>query len=291
MVLTLAAERYDRSMANRRKSSRAKVRETETSALETTMTVRRKSRVETELWDYLGRVGRALQGAVPDGEWQEMSPPHADALSSFGRIRSVFAAIQILLEAGFPEEAAILARSLFESSLRLEKLANETETERERLILGEVRAATSDAIKLYDIEPRALGTGPGMTPEELAVLEERLVQIERRRTRLNLGRLRRFPGEKDMAKELGRLNEYLNLRIAHHITHGSPLAQATRTRYPGHNEVAVHHRNTDIRMLNGVGTFAAVSALRAQAAVGSFLEFVRSDVGDLLEEGLRRAEL
>lgn len=160
---------------------------------------------------------------------------------------------------------------------------------RERLGLGELRAAMKDRLQLFHTEPVALGFDEGLSAEELEQIEVHLRQIEARTARLSLGRLRRFPGEKDLARKLSRLNEYLNFRYAHHLAHGSPLAQATRTRYPAKNEVAVFHQNRKVSLLVGVGTFAALTALRAQAAVGTILEFVESDVDALIDEEIAMA--
>jgi Family of unknown function (DUF5677) len=245
---------------------------------------------ELKLRAYIQQVEQELLGAIPDAKWQLTTPVGGEVLSWFSRVRSLFSGIRLLLEAGFPEEAMILARSLFEASLRFELLAAEDEVGRERLVLGEVNAGLARAISIFDAQKVALGLGEGLSLEQQGAIHGRRDQIARRQKRLALGKLARFPDAKSLARRFGRLEEYLAFLLAHETTHGSHLAQATRSKYPASDTIAVYHSNFDLAMLTGVGTFSALAALRALEAVQTIFGFAATRTADLIDEANRLGE-
>lgn len=240
---------------------------------------------EVRLHRLLERTENLLRDSVPDGEVQEVTPISGEALSWYARLRSLFSAARLLIREGYPEEASILARSLFEGSLKLELLADVRERERERLVLGAVNAGLDRFIGIFHDDNIALGLGDGLTADERERIETRRRQIAARQRRLGLGRLARFPDDKTLAIRFDRREEYQGLRLSSEVTHGSHLAQATRSRHPNLGEVAVFHRNYDLRMLVGVGSFAALAALRATIALSTWLPFVSgAGVSELVDE-------
>jgi hypothetical protein len=247
--------------------------------------VRRRSKPEIALADYLERVEGRLMTALPMGVEFEGSPVEVEILSWFSRVRGLFSSVRLLVARGHPDEALILGRSIFETSLRLEQLASVEEAERERLVLGSINKSIDDAIGLFVHEARSLQPGEELSDEGVQELEKRRGQIQRRQQRLGLGELKRFASDKDLAVRFDRKGEYLSFRVAHHTTHGSPLAQHSRTDVTASGVVRVSHRNLDPKWLIGAGTFAAVCALRSMNAVGTIYPFDLSGVAELIDEG------
>jgi hypothetical protein len=208
---------------------------------------------ELKLRDFLRRTGDLLRAAVPDGVMQDVSPPVGEILSWYGRVRSVFTGARLLIESGYPEESMVLARSMFETSLRLEHLAVVDELMRERLILNEMNLALDRFYGIYHLDAVAFGLSDGLSESDQTTLMRRRRQIASRQARLRLGRLERFPDYKVLARRLKRLHVYQGYRHATEIAHGSPMAQATRTRYPEPNAIAVYDRNDDPEMLIAAG--------------------------------------
>lgn len=84
--------------------------------------------------DLLSEVSDLLDQARP-ADVIEVPPPDAYVLAIYWRLRSLFAGVRLLVEHHLPEEALILARSLFTGSLWLMKLAKAGD-DRRRIILG-----------------------------------------------------------------------------------------------------------------------------------------------------------
>ena len=80
--------------------------------------------------------------------------------------------------------------------------------------------------------------------------------------RLGIKKGRKLPSDKDLARDLGRLGEYLDYVTTHEVTHGRVLALATKSRHAG-DTVHVYARTINDVLLVGVGIFAARAALRS----------------------------
>src|SRR5436190_14065033 len=89
-------------------------------------------------WQLVERECERLLAALrasATSEPQEIPTHHVYVLGMYWRCVRLFDATLLLLKAELPEEAAIVARSLFEESLRLQQLAAD-EADRDALILG-----------------------------------------------------------------------------------------------------------------------------------------------------------
>jgi hypothetical protein len=232
--------------------------------------------------DFVVRVERQLLAVPPSGQFVEVSPITGEILSWYARTRSLFAATRLLLDAGYPEEAMILTRSVFEASLRLEYLAGESDSGRSALVLREITRSV-EAFRRLDQERRRLRPDPDKDKRVDSMINARLKAVQRAQERLGIPRLRRFPGDKDLARTLGHLDSYFGSRLASEVTHGGHLAQATRM-HAAKDELRVFHRNTDARFIAGVGVAAAEAALYAQRAVVAILDLDVSETDSLIQE-------
>lgn len=76
--------------------------------------------------DLVARVREGLEAASPAG-YQELNTLDYPIMMMYARCRSLFEGIDVLIRDNLAEEGIILARSLFEESLRLMHLAKEGE--------------------------------------------------------------------------------------------------------------------------------------------------------------------
>lgn len=232
--------------------------------------------------NFVERVEARLLAVPPSGEFIEVSPVASEIMSWYARTRSLFSAARFLLDAGYPEEAMILTRSIFETSLRLEYLAAVDETGRAALVLGEISRAM-ESYRQLDRQRRMLRPDPEKDQRVDSMIDKRLRELQSAKQRLGISRPRRFPGDKDMAKRFGHLDSYFGSRLASEITHGGHLAQVTRTR-PRKDEIRIFHRNTNAWFIAGVGVAAAEAALHAQCAIASILGWDVQEADALVEE-------
>lgn len=93
----------------------------------------------TDLWAEVLPLAEKIFQLVRDSTPKKLSDVnpavHLHIIGMFWRALRLYGGVLILLKAELPEEAAILARSLFEEALRLQQLAADTKN-RNALILG-----------------------------------------------------------------------------------------------------------------------------------------------------------
>lgn len=180
-------------------------------------------RVRLAIVEMRGRLAEAEQIArrfTPKG------PHKLDALDRMlpaihRRVRRAAVAVHELLQAGLAYEAAIVARSLFEDSLRLGML-HDVGPRRTELLLGWMHESTRQAERL-------LREGAGESHQNLVEVQEALkirraaLEGEARRFGVT-GRSQKFPDERTMAARLGRLSEFPSYLLATHVTHGAETA-------------------------------------------------------------------
>lgn len=239
---------------------------------------------ERHLHDYLARTEQHLLSRPQSGELLDIgSAMLGDVLALHARCRSLFVAIRALVQAGLPEEGQILLRSLIESSLQVEYLATQDVPTREALMIRRRLHGVTMAFDLLDTQPKALGTGPGLTDEQRQVLETQRSQLQSRQKRLNVVPMA-FPSDKDIALKLGRQTEYLDFLLGHQLTHGTALSQASRSVFPDKDTVQLYLRNFDFEALSGTGVAAANCALRSMAASEEIFGWEHEGTQALLDE-------
>jgi hypothetical protein len=135
------------------------------------------------------------------------------------RVRRLARAILLTLDAGFPHEAAILGRSLFEDSLRLGVLASADAVTRTGLIASWMVNSMSHAETMLREGERGGAFDPA---ERAAVLAERRTRIELAAKQYGVkGKWPRFGSEAQMAKQLNRRDELRSYLFASQVTHGA----------------------------------------------------------------------
>ena len=235
---------------------------------------------------------KALMGKVRsilmdhhEGTIMEIAPPDANVLIVYSRIRSLLTGVTVLLDARLAEEAVILAREMFSDSLKLMAIAARG-GDRESLVLGMINDSITD---LENLERQDASLRPERQEERRRVAEiiaERRRQVDAYRQRRGIGKLERFGHEYQLARDLGRLDEYLDFELAHRFVHSATIAQAGRMKKQG-DVVGVHLHNPSDDLVAAAAAFAMTSALHAHKAAASIFEWTETapeDVDALLGE-------
>jgi hypothetical protein len=219
-----------------------------------------------------------------EGEVMEMTPVDAYVLMMYSRIRSLLQGVCVLLNDRLPEEAIILGREMFTDSLNLMEIASR-EADRASL-LGLISGDCNEWEKL-DCQALSLGERDERDVSVLEHVAKRRKEIEGYRQRHGIGPLKTLRQQKQLAKDHGRLGEYLDFVFAHRMVHRPGIAQAGRTLKRDTEVLAMHLRNPDPDSLAPASAFVMTSALHAHKAVASIFawtETLPEQIDRLLEE-------
>jgi hypothetical protein len=155
----------------------------------------------------------------------EVATPYGYILGLYMRSRSMFDAITLyLLPNRLSTEAMILARALFEDSLRLERLSDLDEQARAGLILGWVNTSYTDELHLVaDVERMGLGD-MSQQRRAMATQQQKLSgYVERHGLSL-----RPFGDLRSLGRRLHRSADVGAYLISHKYVHGNEIALLSR---------------------------------------------------------------
>jgi len=226
-----------------------------------------KTSVWVEVRPHAERLLQLVSDSPPTGEF-EIPTAHAYIAGMFWRARRLYEGVLLLLKAELPEEAAFLARSLFEEGLRLQQLATEPEN-RDALILYWANASISQQQGLMETA-KASGLDPDIS-EVSAALEERRRNLQEYAVRHGVKRRRQFQTVRDAAFRFGRKEDFWTYQWAHESVHGSDAMWLFARRKRGVDTVALHAKTNDPEVLSGFAHVAAKSM--AEAADAAFTIF------------------
>jgi hypothetical protein len=233
--------------------------------------------------DYLARVQRHLMAVPPAGQMVDLPTITGEVAVWHARSRALFAGVRLLLTEGLPFEAAILVRSLFETSLRAQYLEAADEPKRHALILRMINDSTTKFEHL-EAEYERVEQQPTGTERAAEWIRDRRRAVQQAQAKRRIPSLVAFPSENELATRFGRRSEYLAFLVTHDYTHGSFLGHAARTRRLPDGSALVFHRDYAVKHLVGIGLFAAKSSLIVLDAAASIVGWEAGDVGALLRE-------
>lgn len=229
----------------------------------------------------LKHVADVVKHLGPTAEFQ-VDTIDAHVLGMYVRSMRLYEGVVALLDRDLPEEALVLARSLFEESLRLMQLPDVVE-ERRPIVLGWANESLDRAESLFREAQRT-----GLDPNVSEVLEEVKVQrtkLQGYARRHGVGRFEKFKPVDTAALQLGRSDDYWTYLMSHQMVHGSEIAHRFSRRKSADDVLLIFAKTSDIDLLKGVGAFAAMSALLAGQAAGRIFKWQkRDDVPTLLQE-------
>lgn len=241
---------------------------------------------ESNVWqDVRGLLERIKEKVLSSSPSKEITVATADGLTlgMYWRCVSLFRSVLILLDNDQPEEALILARSLFAESLRLMEL-EDAGTEREAILLGYYVQSLERSKALFGQEAERLGLTDDIS-DVLANVEKQRRGLDDYRRRKGIGRLGRFSTEKNAATKLNRKEDLWTFLLSHGMVHGEDAAQLFRRRKVGSDLMAFCSHTNDPDVLAEVGAFAARSVSHALYAAASIFGWeVSSELQKLTED-------
>jgi len=204
----------------------------------------------------------------PPKESFEIQPAQAHIAGMFWRSRRLYEGVLILLKAELPEEAAILARSLFEESLRLQQLAAEPEN-RDGLILGWANNSINQQRGLLHTA-KACGLDPDISAT-LTILEKRRRDLDQYGARQGVKRRPSFQTRRDAAFRFERKEDFWLYEWSHESVHGSEAAWLFSSRRPAEGILGLYAKANDPELLSEFARFAARSMANAAEAAFAIL--------------------
>jgi hypothetical protein len=181
--------------------------------------------------------------------------------SMYWRARRLYEAVLILLKAHLPEEAAIIARSLFEAAMRLMQLAADAH-DREALIIGWAGGSIDQREGLFRTA-KSLGLDEHIDELLNHFAEERKALQKYADGR----RWKSFDSVAVSARRYCRPDDFWTYELAHESVHGSDAATLFSTRADG-NARRLHGKVNDPSLLGAFAHFAARAV--ADAAISTY---------------------
>jgi hypothetical protein len=245
-----------------------------------------ESNVWTDVRALLERIKEEVRSSRPSGEIS-VAPADGLILNMYQRCVSLFRSVLILLDDNQPEEALILARSLFVESLRLMEL-EDAGTERAVLTLGHYRESLKRIEGLFGHNAKRLGLTDDIS-DVLAGVEKQRGDIESYRKRHRIGKLRNFRAVDDAAVKLNREKDLWIYLLSHGMVHGGETSHLYRRENVEADVMAFYSYTSDPDLLAEVGVFAARSISHAVYAVASIFDWgVSPELKELIAELERR---
>ncbi len=235
-------------------------------------------------WALVQETRTLLLASTPAGV-QTTTTPLAHVLEMWSRTHALFEAVVILVERGFPQEAVILDRALFEVSLRLQELEAAAPDVRLALIFGWVNEGLRESEQLIG---EAVRRGLEADPEPIRrLLAERAATIRRYQQDQGIKKLKRFLRPKQAAERFGRAAALFDFELASNVVHGSGPGHAFRTSQRPDGTVEILLRILDPEVLGPTAASAAESVLIARRAMVAVAGWPRPEALDDLLGGVR----
>jgi hypothetical protein len=226
--------------------------------------------------------------SVPDGEIFEVNPFDYPVMLMYSRSRSLFEACKILLGNNLPEEAMILARSLFEESVKLIELES-LGKERRKYTAGWLEDSLRYKKGLIESKAKKDRLDPKNKKDMLDKLHQEERNLAEAKRYHSITAVRSLSSTDNLAQKHGLEKDHWAYLVGHQMTHGSSVAQAFRTKkskVEKQKEVyMVYLKNSDLVLKGMCALLAMRSALRAQIATNSIMGWsTEENIHDLLKK-------
>jgi hypothetical protein len=218
----------------------------------------------------------------------DISPPHVHILGMFWRALRLYDGVLLLLKAELPEEAAFLARSLFEESLRLRQLEEDSQ-DRDALILQWANRSIDQKRGLMEVARRL---GLDSDPEIdgiVAALDRDRDGLQKRARRHGITKFRPFRSVRDASVRFDRKKEYWIYEWAHESVHGTDAAWLYGRRRTAENEARLYAKTSDPGLRAGFAAFAARSMIDAMEATSKIFGWPVLPELSVIFSGMERA--
>ena len=203
----------------------------------------------------------------PRGE-MELDVLYAPVVSLFWRCIKLQKSLLILLEAKFPEEAFVLARSLFDDALILEQM-NQAKGDRAEVIYGWLRNSISEKEGLFREAFRSRLSDDVSNELESVVNEREQLEIFARMR--GVKKPRPLLTARDAAFNFGRKKDYWSYCLAHEMVHGSDAALSLGRQRDNQGVFQYTLQSDKPWIVAAVSGFSARSLLQVSKATASML--------------------
>ena len=224
-----------------------------------------------------------MAGKIGDEAAVERSYPEHEIGTLFDRCRGMFAAVMVLLDKGFVQEAAALCRPMFVDSLALAEIAAADEKRRISLVVGRQLAAIAD---IEGIFREMQAGGDEAVIKNLEHTAERRRRVEKYARRRDASTKHWDPEDhvKTLANKHGRGGEYPSYRMTQHFIHGSAAITEHRSSVDDENIARIGGPHVDVEIWElPTALFAAYSlALACRATCSIFGYDEPKELEDLL---------
>jgi len=195
----------------------------------------------------------------------DVSHPNVHIVGMFWRALRLYDGALILLKGELPEEAAILARSLFETSMRLQQLQGEPH-HRTALIL---RALNSSLVHQLGVLELMKECALDIDIEgKVTMIKEQSKQIRKSVSERGLTRSKPFLDIKDAAFKFDRKDDYFTFEWTHESVHGTDAGWMFAKKRATADWVGFCGKTNEPMLLSGLAHFAARSM--SDATMGVF---------------------
>jgi hypothetical protein len=220
--------------------------------------------VWTNVLPHAEELYRLISVNVPQGTFDVSPAANIHIIGMLWRALRLYDGVLVLLKAELPEEAMILARSLFEVSLRLKQLEAEPD-DRYPLVLGWINDSIQQQVGLLEV-----GKASGLDSDiddALARLRQSKEQIRQYASTLGVTRYQRFFKVKEAASRYGRKEDFWSYEWAHESVHSSDSVWMFARRRPTEDSVNLYAKTGNSFLLSGFAHFAAQSMIDSAKAV------------------------
>lgn len=218
---------------------------------------------------FLEEVLDLAHGLSPEGEF-EVSIPDSVAIGMYWRCTRLFRATIVLLEDKLPEEALIIARSLYLESLFLMELS-EAETEKESLELGWLNHSYIELRGLF-LEAQRAKIDKDVS-DVMTQIDKQQQNLQKYSKDHGVGKLLRFGNVSKLSIKFNRQEDYWIYLLSHQIVHSTDAANFYSRKKRGENEYAYYGQTGDINLIIEVGHYSARSLLMVVLAVSTIFDW------------------
>jgi len=189
----------------------------------------------------------------------------------FWRSRRLYEAILFLLDVAQPEEAAVLARSLFEDSMRLMEL-DEDEGKRDARIIWWMNDSIQRSFNLQKEQAQCL-VDDDLVPS-VEQLEKERASLQKYAARHGVTRYEKFSSPKGAAFRFDRRDYYSYYAWAHQATHGNEGFWFVASMKRARGSELLRAKTTDALTLNAVSQFATQAMFDSMTSASSILGWI-----------------
>jgi Family of unknown function (DUF5677) len=218
----------------------------------------------TEVLAHAEKLLQLVRDSAPT-EGFDVSHPNVHIVGMFWRALRLYDGALVLLKAELPEETAILARSLFETSMRLQQLQGERQ-HRTALILHWLNSSLDHQLAVLEVmKACALDID---IEGKVAMLKAQRKQIRKSVSGLGHIRSKPFLGIKDAAFKFDRKDDYFTFEWTQESVHGTDASWMFAKKRATSEWVGLCGKTDEPMLRSGLAYFAARSM--ADATMGVF---------------------